>query len=96
MQNAGFKVFTTADPKKAVEKIRAADCGTLLICYSLEEMARKKLANEFRKACPNDRIIAITNKPMEKPPVEADTFVYGVEGPEVLIKVLSGAVNDSA
>jgi hypothetical protein len=45
------------------------------------------LAEAFRQHCPGGSIVAITNEQMEKPDV-ADTFVYGVEGPEALIEAI--------
>jgi len=37
--------------------------------------------------CPGGRIVAITNEQTETPEF-ADTFVYGVEGPEALIEAI--------
>lgn len=67
--------------------IQRGDCGTLLICYSLREPIRQMLADAFRKHCPEGRIVEITNQRMEKSDF-ADTFVYGVEGPEALIDAI--------
>jgi hypothetical protein len=61
---------------------------TLLVCYSLRQDVRKSLADKFRQRCPNGRIVAITNRQLDAPDY-ADSFVYGVEGPEILIEALS-------
>jgi len=83
-------VFTTAKPEQAVLKIENGDCGILLLCYSLEDELRKQLVTRFRESCLEGRIVALTNAPMAKPPIEADAFLYGVEGAEALIAAVRG------
>lgn len=61
LQHAGFNVFSTSDPKQAVLEIQSGHCGVLLLCHSLENEVRRELANEFRKWCPEGRIVAVTN-----------------------------------
>jgi hypothetical protein len=61
----------------------------LLLCYSIDNVIRQQLAKQYRVACPRGRILAITNAPFEYPPVEADAFLYGVEGAEALITAVS-------
>ena len=90
LQHAGFNVFTTSNPKQAVLKIQAGNCGVLLLCYSLESEFRRKLANEFRKSCPEGRIVLITNDKLSELPADTDALVYGIEGPEALIAALRG------
>lgn len=87
LQSAGFTVLTTEDENAALEQISQMDCGVLLICYSLPHSVRKRLAEAFRQHCPEGRIIAITNMKIQKPDF-ADTFVYGLEGPETLISTI--------
>jgi hypothetical protein len=60
----------------------------LLLCYSVSDAFRKQLVREFRKRCPDGRIVAITNSPVLETPKEVDDLVYGVEGPEVLLDVI--------
>jgi hypothetical protein len=57
------------------------------MCYSLSSPSRRGLAEAFRERCPKGRIVAIRNAKTERPEF-ADAFVYGVEGPEVLIDAL--------
>jgi len=90
LQNAGFDVFTTSDPKEATLKTQAGNCGVLLLCHSLETEFRRKLANEFRRSCPEGRIVAITNEKVAELPANTDALVYGLEGPEALIAALHG------
>jgi hypothetical protein len=88
LRNAGFEVLTVPDEKEAVAKIESLDCGVLLLCYSIDDETRQQLAKKYREACPDARIVAITNAPLEHPLVDADAFVYGVEGPEALIDAI--------
>ena len=87
LQSAGFDVLTTENETDALVSIRSGECGVLLVCYSLSVDARRRLAKAFRSHCPYGKIVAITNSQLDKPDF-ADTFVYGVEGPEVLIQSL--------
>lgn len=87
LKSAGFEVISTQSHESALQTIRQGGCSTLLVCYSAEKPIRKIVADAFRKHCPDGRIIAITNARLEKPDF-ADTFVYGVEGPEVLIEAI--------
>ena len=70
--------------------MRSGHFDTLLMCYSLSKDARKTLADDFRRRCPKGRVVAITNRKLDSPDY-ADNFVYGVEGPEVLIQAINEA-----
>jgi hypothetical protein len=63
----------------------------LLLCYSVEEESREHIAKAFREMCPEGRILSITNQPL-KQVLDADAFVYGVDGPEALISAVRGDV----
>jgi DNA-binding NarL/FixJ family response regulator len=94
LQEAGFNVVSTFDEHDALSRIERGECGVLVMCYSLGKSIRQRLSEALRRFCPESRIIAITNEHMDKPDF-ADTFVYGVEGPEALIEVISAAVESS-
>lgn len=85
LQAAGFEVLTTENEADALASIGRGECGILLVCYSLSRAVRRRLAKVFRMHCPHGKILAITNTQLDKPDF-ADNFVYGVEGPEVLIE----------
>jgi PleD family two-component response regulator len=89
LKNAGFRVLTIADENQALAQVGSVGCGVLLVCYSIDDAIRQKLTAKFRQACPGSRIVAITNTPFRHPPVEADAFLYGVEGAEALITAVS-------
>jgi hypothetical protein len=91
LEEAGFDVISTLDEHDALARIERGECGVLLMCYLVAKPVRQKLANALRKVCPNSRIVLITNEQLGKPEI-ADTFVYGVEGPEALIEVVGAAV----
>ena len=84
---AGFDVHTTGSEKEAMQFMQNGDCAVLLLCYLLPLDVRKRLAENFRTYCPTSRIIAITNEKLENPDF-AHGFVYGFDGPEVLIEAL--------
>jgi DNA-binding NarL/FixJ family response regulator len=91
LQEAGFNVISTLDEHHALARIEQGECGVLVMCYSLAKTVRQRLADALRKSCPNSRIVLVTNEHLGKPEF-ADTFVYGVEGPEALIEVVGAAV----
>jgi DNA-binding NtrC family response regulator len=85
----GFRVLTATDEPTARSFIEKSDCHVLLLCYSLAIQLRQRLVNQFRKLCPTGRIVVITNEPLDRPPLDADAFVYGIEGPKALIAVIT-------
>lgn len=89
LQAAGYRFISTSNPEEADARISQASCGVLLICYSIREEWRKHLIDAFREHCPRGRVVAITNVPFSRPPIEADEFIYGVEGPEVLLDAIA-------
>jgi len=91
LKSAGFEVFTTDNESEALARISRGDCGVLLVCYSAPLPMRRHLALAYRKRCPEGKIIAISNQPVETLEI-ADSFVYGIEGPEVLIEAIRGNI----
>lgn len=90
LKAAGFNVVTSLSEEDALASIRQGHCDALLMCYSLSKAVRHSLAEHFRNRCPQGRIVAITNEKLDQPEY-ADSFVYGVEGPEALIDAISVA-----
>jgi hypothetical protein len=56
---------------------------------------RARITKLFREACPSGLIIAITDQYLQCPPQDADSFLYGVEGPEALIEAVRGTSESS-
>ena len=90
LQAAGFDVLTTESEADALAIIRRGECRVMLVCYSLSLGVLRRVVKAFRSQCPNGRIVAITNAQLNEPHF-ADSFVYGVEGPEVLIQSIHDA-----
>lgn len=63
----------------------------LLVCYSAPLPMKRHLAVSYRKRCPEGKIIAVSNQHVEKLEI-ADSFVYGIDGPEVLIDAIRGNI----
>ena len=89
LHSAGFDVLTTVDEKEGLAHIERGQCDVLLLCYSLPLLSRKRLAETFRANCPQGRIVTIMNEKGE--PEFGEVFVYGMEGPEVLIDAIRNA-----
>ena len=90
LQSAGFNVVSTIDSHDARARLERGECGVLLVCYSLERLVRQSLAEALRRFCPGSRMVVITNERLEQLEF-ADSFVYGVEGPEALIEAVNAA-----
>jgi hypothetical protein len=90
LESTGYEVFTTDIPREAAERIRAGDCGVLVICYSTGDSWRRSLILDYREHCPDGRIVAITNHQVGEEAGDVDALVFGLEGPEVLIDVIRG------
>lgn len=88
LERAGYHVITETNAHLASQKIASAPCDVLLLCYSMEIDVRQRLARQFREHCPDGRIITITNQYQAKPPVDADAFLYGLEGAESLLEIV--------
>ena len=88
LRTAGFTVLTVSDSEAAFSQIDQGNPLVMLLCYSLPVEVRRHLAKHFRERCPTGHIIAITNMPQSRPPFDADTFLYGIEGAETLIQTV--------
>ena len=94
LRSAGYEVITTTEPKEADAKIKEGNCAVLLLCYSIGDTWREQLVQNFRKHCPDSRIVAITNHPepnIETQP-DVDDLVFGIEGAEALLDAMQKAV----
>ncbi len=91
LREAGFNVVSTLDEHDALARIERKECGLLLMCYSLPDTVRKKLAEALRSFCPGSRIVAVANKHVEQP-FFGDSFVYGMKGPEALIEAIKASM----
>ena len=88
MRSAGFQVFSALSSRQALAKIHAGNFGVLLLCYSLASRLQQEIASEFRKHCPNGRIVAITDAKILRP--DTDAVVGSTEGHNALIDALLG------
>jgi DNA-binding NtrC family response regulator len=94
LRSAGYEVITTTEPQEADVRIKEGDCAVLLLCYSIGDMWREQLVRNFRKHCPDNRIVAITNQrePDTGTQPAVDDLVFGIEGAEALLDVIQKAV----
>ena len=95
LKSAGFEVFTTDNESEALARISHGRCGVLLVCYSTPSLTKRHLTDAFRKRCPEGRIIAVSNQQVNTLEF-ADSFVYGIEGPEVLIEAIRGECSEES
>jgi hypothetical protein len=90
LRSAGYEVISTTSAQKADLHIANGDCDVLLLCHSISDDWQVRLIRQFRNRCPNGRVVAISNVPYARTPEDVDQLVYGIEGPEALIKALRG------
>ncbi len=85
LRSVGLNVFSTTNFEEAYGRIHPENCGVMLLCYSLEQSLRERLAKRFRECCPAGRIISISNRKFENPVVYGDVLFDALEGAEALI-----------
>jgi hypothetical protein len=95
LRSVGVNVFSTTDPDEAFVFIRPANLGVMLLCYSLEQPVRERLAQRFRECCPKGRIISISNKRIENSVIYGDVLFDALEGAEALIDTVSRELGPS-
>lgn len=88
LRSVGLDVFSTCDPEEAYVRIQPASFGLMLLCYSLEQPIRQRLARRFRDCCPQARIISIANSRIEPSTVYGDTVFDALEGAEALVGIV--------
>lgn len=85
LRSVGLNVFSTTNVEDAYRRIHRESCGVMLVCYSLEQPLRERLAKRFRECCPDGRIISISNRSIENPVIYGDVVFDALEGAEALI-----------
>jgi DNA-binding NarL/FixJ family response regulator len=91
LKAAGFEVVSTTSESKAVAEMQQGKCAVLLLCHSLPDAVRSTVSKQFRQHCPHAPILGITNVRWPQALDEVDSYVYGLEGPEVLIAAVRSA-----
>lgn len=94
LRSVGLNVVSTTEPDEAYAGIQGGRCGVMLLCYSMEQAARERLAKLFRERCPEGRIISISNQRIENPVFYGDVVFDALEGAEALIDVVYGQLAD--
>ena len=90
LRQAGFNTFSTSSEEEALQLINEGRCPFLVLCHTLRESTRANLVEQFRKYCPQGRIIGVSNVPWPQTR-DLDAVVYGVEGPDALIQAINGS-----
>ena len=90
LKSVGYEVFTTVRSQEAVSRMREGPCAVLLLCYSVPAEWRNQLIQEFRKRCPEGRIVAITDRVIAEVPKQVNELIFGLEGAEALINAVRG------
>ena len=91
LQLEGYEVWSTTNPLLALKFIKHERCGILLLHYSLPEYWVKTLIKNFRRSCPNGRVIGIAQR-AGRPLADVDQVVLESEGTAPLLKAISGEV----
>jgi hypothetical protein len=56
---------------------------------------RTRIVQNYRKHCPEGRIVAIANEPTTAQELGVDDLVYGMEGAEALVAAVEQAFSNS-
>ena len=75
---------------EAVSAMERSPFDVMLLCYSVRKQWRTTLVHKFRDTCRDGRIVAITDQPLMQIPNDVDQVVYGIDGPDALMRALRG------
>ena len=90
LQLAGYEVWSAASLHLALAFIRHERCGILLLHSSLPEYWLHVLIRNFRRSCPNGRVIGIADQATALRRSDLDEIVLESHGTAVLLKAITG------
>jgi CheY-like chemotaxis protein len=89
LEGAGHQVKTLNSEKEALQAARAPErFDVVLLCHRFPAATARQYVRLLRDINPGTRIIYIAHVYGEWPEVEADRYIVGSDGPEVLVRVL--------
>ena len=89
LEAAGHQVEVLTSEKEALKAARAPEhYDVVLLCHRFPAAAARQFVRLFREIHTDTRIVYIAHVYGEWPEVEADRYIVGADGPEVLVRVL--------
>jgi DNA-binding response OmpR family regulator len=89
LEAAGHQVDLFTSEKEALQAATGPDrYDAVLLCHRLPAATARQTVRLLRQVHPGTYVIYIAHVYGEWPEVEADRYVVGADGPEVLVRVL--------
>lgn len=89
LEAAGHQVDILTSEKEALQVVTGSDrYDAVLLCHRWPSATARQTVRLLRQNYPGTHIIYIAHVYGEWPEVEADRYVVGADGPEVLVRVL--------
>ncbi len=90
LESAGHEVMAVSTEREALEAAqKQVPFDIALICHHLPNATARKIIRIFRDEKREGKVIFIAHIYGEWPEVEADRYVVGSDGPEVLLRVIA-------
>lgn len=83
------EVVSPETPRDAIQEIEKRNFDVLLLCYQFSDPIRERLCGEFRRFCPDGRIVGIVHTGSESPVYSADLTVTS-QDPEGMLAAVTG------
>ncbi len=92
LELAGHNVLALSTEKEALEEAAGpAQFDVALICHRLPAATARKAIRLLRQSHPAAKVVYVVHLYGEWPEVEADRYVVGADGPDMLVRVVSEA-----
>jgi hypothetical protein len=83
------EVVSPETPRNAIQEMEKRPFDVLLLCDQFTEAVREKLCGEFRRFCPDGRIVGIAEKGAGFPVCSADLTITN-QDPEGMLAAVTG------
>ena len=81
LRSGGFQVISTSSPICARYEIEMGQCGALLLCYTVHELAHRDLAGLFARHCAHGVIVFVMHPVQVAPSPHAHICLLDVDLP---------------
>jgi CheY-like chemotaxis protein len=89
---AGCEVINSLSMDDALERMEREHFDVLLLGHSLSGSSMDRLCEAFRARFPQGQVVMVAGS--NEPTCQADRVVFGLEGPEALVKAVLGDQDD--
>lgn len=89
LRSEGFQVDMAESKEQTLELLGAHNYDAMVICWSISGKSAAEYSGLFRQRNAQGCLVYVGTNPWHRPTtIQADTFVSGAEGPDVLIEAV--------